>query len=135
MAKPYIDLDLTGLPGVDPQRIVEELVRAGRDVVVCLEEQETRRQEISARERVALADLADRRELLLRYLRESFDERRTLFERLFQQADRAQEQRDGEAFRATMGALTELASSSPFRDLVSLDATRAALKRGESWEI
>ena len=47
MAKPYIDLDLTGLPGVDPQRIVEELVRAGRDVVVCLEEQETRRQEIT----------------------------------------------------------------------------------------
>ena len=74
MAKPYIDLDLTGLPGVDPQRIVEELVRAGRDVVVCLEEQETRRQEISARERVALADLADRRELLRRYLQESFGE-------------------------------------------------------------
>lgn len=135
MAKRILDIDLTGLPGIDPQRILEELLRAGRDVVVCLEEQETRRREISARERVAMADLADRRELLLRYLGESFDERRQLFERLFQQADRAQEERDGAAFRATLGAITELASSSPFRDLVSLEATRAALKRGESWEI
>lgn len=27
-------LDLTGLPGIDPQRIVEEILRAGRDLVV-----------------------------------------------------------------------------------------------------
>lgn len=135
MASPDMTRALLDLSQLDPQRLVEELVRAARDVVVCLEEQETRRQEIAAREQVALTDLRDRRELLLRYLKESFDERRELFARLFQQADQALAQRDPAALQSTLIALTTLASTSPFRDLVSLEATRAALKRGEPWEI
>ena len=135
MAKPYIDLDLTRLVGVDPQRLLEQILGDVREAIVAVAEQQTRRQEIAARERVALTDLADRRALFMTYLERSFDERRALFARLFEQVDRALDQRDVGALQATLAAVSALATSSPFRDLASLDATRAALKRNEPWEL
>lgn len=103
--------------------------------MVCLQEQQTRRQEIAAREAVALTELRDRRALLERYLERSFDERQAAFEELFHRVDRAMDLRDTAALQQIMTAITALACQSPFRDLVSLEATRDALKRGGPFEI
>lgn len=119
----------------DAVALFEQVTTVWRDVIVCVQEQQTRRAEIGARERVAMQDLRDRRDLLTAYLERSFDERREVFARLFAQADRAFDERNPEALREILGAVTTLAASSPFRDLETLEATRAALVQKKTWEI
>lgn len=123
------------LRGVNPQQALELLVGCWRDVKVTLEEQQTRRQEIAARERVALTAIQAQQELLTTYLERSFDERRLTFAELFARADRAIEHGDPEGLSAVMTAITTLAASSPFRDLGNIEATRDALRRGQTWEL
>lgn len=118
----------------DPQRLAEQMLSTWRDVIVCIEEQQTRRAEIVSREKVALQDLRDRRELLSAYLDRSFDERREVFGRLFAQADAAIAQRDPATLREIMVSVTALAATSPFRDLETLEATREAIRQKKTWE-
>jgi len=125
------------LPAVslDAQGTLELIVNSWREAKLSMEEQRTRRQEIAARENVALAEIRALQELLMTALERTFDERHRNFGELFARADRALEQGDPATLAAVMSAVTTLAASSPFRDLESLEATRAALQRRKSWEI
>jgi hypothetical protein len=121
---------------IDPTRAVEEMARAYRDYQVIREQERTKRRGIEADETVALAEIAAKRELFLEYLTRSFDERSTNFASLFERVDSALEKGDVQALALLTNAIVDLAKSSPFKDLATIDATRKALKNPDhEWEV
>lgn len=125
-----------GALDIDPNCVVTEMARAYREYHVVREEQRTKRREIDARQSVALAEIEGRRQLFLDYLTRSFDERADNFAALFARVDVALKKGDTQALAGLVKAITDLAQSSPFKDLANLDVTRRALKDpGHEWEI
>lgn len=121
---------------LDPNRAIEEMARAYRDYQVVREQERTKRREIEADEKQALAEIAGRRELFLEYLTRSFDERSTNFTSLFERVDAALEGGDVQALAILTNAIVDLAKSSPFKDLATIEATRRALKNPDhEWEV
>lgn len=85
-------------------------------------QEETRREEIRAWKESQLEIIQLQRDFLLTALDKTFDERRENFRRLFDQLDRAL-MSDGENAPALvsdlLGTITDLAKTSPFKDLKS----------------
>lgn len=85
-------------------------------------QEETRREEIRAWKESQLEIIQLQRDFLLTALDKTFDERRENFRRLFDQLDRAL-MSDGENAPAQvsdlLGTITDLAKTSPFKDLKS----------------
>lgn len=94
-----------------------------------------RRDEIRARERVALQEIHLRERLLREYMEKSFDERRANFDRLFAMADAALEKGDSADLASVLVAVTELVKTTPFRDIGNLERTQALLREGAEWTI
>jgi hypothetical protein len=121
---------------IDPTRVVEEMARAYREYHEVREKERTKRREIEAKERVALAEIAAKRELFLEYLNRSFDERSANFSSLFEKVDVALDKGDVQALAVLTNAISDLAKSSPFKDLVTIEATRRALRDADhEWEV
>lgn len=121
---------------IDPNRAIEEMARAYREYQVVREQERTKRRQIEAQETVVLADIAAKRELFMEYLTRSFDERSTNFASLFERVDSALEKGDVQALALLTNAILDLAKSSPFKDLATIEATRRALKDPDhEWEI
>lgn len=121
---------------VDPLKAVTEMVAAYRAYQVTREQEVTKRRQIEADEAVALAEIASRRELVMEYLRRSFDERAENFQSLFKRIDEAVGRGDVQALALLANSLVELAKSSPFKDLASVEATRQALKdKDHNWNL
>ncbi len=121
---------------IDPSRAIEEMARAYRDFQVVREQERTKRRGIEADERTALAEIAARRELFLEYLARSFDERSANFTSLFVRLDGALERGDVQSLAVLTNAIVDLAKSSPFKDLATIEATREALRNADhEWEV
>lgn len=121
---------------IDPSQAIEEMARAYREYQVVRAQELTKRHQIDADEKVALAEIAARRELFMAYLTRSFDERSTNFVSLFDRVDTALERGDVQALALLTNAIVDLAKSSPFRDLATIEATRRALEnRDHEWEV
>jgi hypothetical protein len=131
--------DLAAQLTADPTallRLVDGMATAYREHHAVREAQRTARRQIEADERVALAEIEARRAVLLEHLTRSFDERAHTFTALFTRLDAALEQRDPQALAALTEAITELAKTSPLKELASVDATRRAVKGpGKTWEV
>jgi N-acetylglucosamine kinase-like BadF-type ATPase len=64
------------------------------------------------------------------------DERATNFAALFEKVDTALSKGDVQALAILTNAIADLAKSSPFKDLASIEATRRALKNPDhEWEL
>lgn len=121
---------------IDPTRVVEEMARAYREYHEVREKEATQRRQIEANERVALAEIAAKRELFLEYLERSFDERSANFTSLFEKVDVALDKGDVQALALLTNAISDLAKSSPFKDLATIEATRRALRDADhEWEV
>jgi hypothetical protein len=121
---------------VDPTRVVEEMARVYREYHEVREKEHTKRVAIQAKEQVALAEIAAKRELFLEYLTRSFDERAANFSALFARLDVALEKGDTQALAVLTNAISDLAKSSPFKDLVTIEATRKALRDADhEWDV
>jgi len=120
----------------NPDLFFGTLVEAYREVRTVEATETTKRKAIRARADTAIADIESRKQVLLAYLDRSFDERRDAFARLFDLADAALLDQDPTKLQATLGAVVELAGRSPFADLASLEATRAALANPDTeWDL
>lgn len=115
------------LKRVDPTATLRLLIESYRDCVKTRQEEKTKRREIERHEKVAIEEIRIKRDLLMAYLEQSFDERRKNFEQLFATLDRALEIGSMELMAHTLNAITELGKSSPFRDLASVADLRRAL--------
>ena len=115
----------------DPSRCLNEIVQALTEYLRIAEEEKTKRFEIKALEKVTLADIEAKRNFLVNYLERSFDERATNFQSLFQLVDLAISSGDNQQLSLALHAVTELAKSSPFKDIANLSTVQAALNNSD----
>ncbi|EAW33391.1 hypothetical protein [Lyngbya sp. PCC 8106] len=111
----------------DPLESVREIVTACTDYLKIAEEERTKRQEIKAWEKTTIAQINAQRDVLIEYLERSFDERAKNFRQLFNVVDKAIDNGDNEQLALALHSITELAKSSPFKDLANLTSVKAAL--------
>lgn len=98
------------------------VVTSANEWVAVVAQERSRREDIRAWERIQLDIIRAQRDFLLKALDRSFDERAENFRRLFDALDAAMvSDRDNAAAQAadTLGAITDLARTSPFKDLKS----------------
>lgn len=91
------------------------------------EQEQTKRREIEAWEKETIAQINAQRDILIRYLDRSFDERAENFRTLFNVVDRAMTTGNNEQLAVALHSITEIAKSSPFKELANLTSVRAAL--------
>lgn len=115
----------TLLPTPSPTMVVDTLnlvIRSANEWITVVSQEQTKRQEIRAWEQTQLEVIAVQREFLLTALQRTFDERGENFRRLFDDLDTALESNAEDAAARVadiLGAITDLAKTSPFKDLKS----------------
>ncbi|WP_236966933.1 hypothetical protein [Microbacterium aurantiacum] len=113
------------LPKPSPAMVVDTfnlVLASANQWVKVINEEKTKREEIRAWEHTQLEIIHVQRDFLLTALDKTFDERRENFRRLFDNLDAAlvSDREDAAAQVAEiLGAITELAQTSPFKDLKS----------------
>lgn len=113
------------LPKPGPAMVVDTfnlVIASANKWVQVVAEEKTRREEIRVWERSQIEIIHVQRDFLLTALDRTFDERRENFRRLFDNLDSAlvSDQEDaGARVSELLSAITELAQTSPFKDLKS----------------
>jgi hypothetical protein len=114
---------------------VVDVVRICADCIKTIEAQQTERTRIEQKARVQLEVIRERRELMVRFLDETFAERRQNFRDLFQRLDLALERDSLDGAREILGAIVDLAKSSPFEALRDAATAQAVLlDKSVTWE-
>lgn len=90
-------------------------------------QERTKRREIEACEKETLDRIKAQRDCLMKYLDRTFDERAEIFHELFDVVDRALLTGNNEQLALALHSITELAKSSPFKELAKLSSVQAAL--------
>ena len=112
-----------------------DVVEAYTEYKIVAEQEQTKRRGIEAWEKVTIADIKAKRDALIEYLEGSFDERAKNFYFLFKKVDEAIAMGDNNQLALAMTSITEIAKSSPFKDLANLTSVRTALDDPDhEWE-
>ena len=107
---------------------IKDFISRANEVQKFCEVQQTKRAEINAKRDVLIGQIEREKEIILEYLKEAFDERRTCFDKLFSIVDKAIENGNNEQLSLALQSINILASESPFKVLSSISATQKALK-------
>ena len=123
---------------VSPEQVIDavvDLVGMAGEVRKFEEVQVTKRVGIAAERDVALANIRAKQALLQDYLNRSFDERADNFAELFKVVDYALETDNMNALAMGLESVLKLATTSPFKDLRTVEETAAALSDPEhEWD-
>ncbi|NHC33238.1 hypothetical protein [Scytonema millei] len=106
---------------------LQQVVSAYTEYKIIAEQEQTKRREIEAWEQETIARINAQRDVLIEYLDRSFDERAENFRALFKVVDRAITTGNNEQLAVALHSITEIAKSSPFKELANLTSVRAAL--------
>jgi hypothetical protein len=106
---------------------LEAIVGAYGDYKKVAGQETTKRKGIDAWRRVNLERIKTQREILLTYLERTFDERRANFEKYFEVMDSAIEAGQVEVVTKTLDSITQLAKTTPFKDIATVEQVRALL--------
>ncbi|MBD2410622.1 hypothetical protein FACHB389_17560 [Nostoc calcicola FACHB-389] len=112
---------------MNPAESLQQMVSAYTDYLKVAEEEQTKRRDIEAWEKETITKINAQRELLMAYLDRSFDERAENFRALFAVVDNAIASGNNEQLALTLNSITEIAKSSPFKELANLASVCAAL--------
>jgi ribonucleotide reductase alpha subunit len=112
---------------INPAECLQQMVSAYTEYLKIAEQEKTKRREIEAWEKEAIAKINAQRDLLIAYLDRSFDERAENFRALFSVVDSAIASNNNQQLALTLNSITEIAKSSPFKELANLSSVRAAL--------
>ncbi|HIK08098.1 MAG TPA: hypothetical protein IGS40_26010 [Trichormus sp. M33_DOE_039] len=112
---------------INPAECLQQMMTAYTDYLIIAEQEQTKRREIDAWEKETITKINAQRDLLMAYLDRSFDERAENFHSLFAVVDNAIASGNNEQLALALNSITEIAKSSPFKDLVNLASVRAAL--------
>lgn len=112
---------------INPAECLQQMVSAYTEYKIIAEQEQTKRCEIEAWEKEAIAKINAQRDLLMAYLDRSFDERAENFRALFSVVDNAIASNNNEQLALALNSITEIAKSSPFKELSNLASVRAAL--------
>lgn len=112
---------------INPLNGLQHLVSDYCEYKIVSAQEKTKRREIEAWERKTLAEIHAKRDILIKFLELSFDERAENFRHLFNVVDQAIESDNNQQLALALHSITELAKSSPFKDLANLASVQAAL--------
>ena len=112
---------------VNPAECLQQMVSAYTEYMKVAQQEQTKRREIDTWEQTTIAKISAQRNLLMAYLDRSFDERAENFRSLFCVVDQALTAGNNEQLALALNSITEIAKSSPFKDLANLASVRAAL--------
>ncbi|PSM45692.1 hypothetical protein C7Y66_28985 [Chroococcidiopsis sp. CCALA 051] len=112
---------------INPLESIQQIVSAYTDYKKIAGQEQTKRREIEAWEKTTIAKINAQREILIGYLNRSFDERAENFRALFNVVDRAIITGNNEQLEVALHLITEIAKSSPFKELANLASVKAAL--------
>ncbi|MEH1940269.1 MAG: hypothetical protein V7L01_08655 [Nostoc sp.] len=115
------------IAALEKTQCVNAVSSAYTEYKIIAEQEKTKRREIEAWEKETITKINAQRELLMAYLDRSFDERAENFRALFVVVDNAIASGNNEQLALTLNSITEIAKSSPFKDLANLASVRAAL--------
>uniref|UniRef100_A0A0C1RL20 Uncharacterized protein n=1 Tax=Tolypothrix bouteillei VB521301 TaxID=1479485 RepID=A0A0C1RL20_9CYAN len=114
---------------------LRDIIEAYTEYKIVAEQEQTKRRGIKAWEKTTIAQINAQRDALLKYIERSFDERANNFRFLFEKVDLAIANGDNNQLTLALHSITEIAKSSPFKDLADLTSVRAALDDPEhEWE-
>jgi len=133
------DLLNTGLKGItrpgEALAVVDNLVQLAGEVKKFREVQETKRAAIEAERQTVISKIRAQRELLIKYLDKTFDERKENFNKLFDVIDDALVKDNIQQLSMGLNSFNELAKSSPFKDLANIEQVGKALEdRNHEWD-
>ncbi|WP_157493438.1 hypothetical protein [Desulfonatronovibrio magnus] len=115
----------------NPVEFVREICSLQKEII----RNRTEAFRIECETRVRLEELNAKRDIFFSYIDQSFSERRENFDRLFKIADSALESNNNDQLAMVLGAITELARNTPFRDLTDMHRTRNMLNEpGHEWK-
>lgn len=121
---------------VDPSQVLQTLVGAANEWAKEAQHAKTERADIAAWEHVQIDKIHAQREVLLKTLDLTFDERRENFRRMFDGLDRAMDAGDAAQAASLLESITDLARTSPFKELANVQIIAAELKRpGQVWDV
>lgn len=121
---------------VDPLAVVQTLIEYGDKWIAEVQRAQVERAEIAAWEHAQLDRIHAQREVLLKALELTFDERRENFRRLFDGLDSAMAAEDPSQVASFLESITDLAKSSPFKELANLEIVVSELKRPDRvWDV
>lgn len=130
---------LTGRSLKTPSEVASTLKafsEAATDAVKFCEVQKTKREEIKAERDVRIARLRVQRDIVMEYLKQSYDERRNLFEEQFKVVDRALMTGNTEVLALSLQSINDLAKSSPFKALADIgNVQRVLTQEGSTFDI
>jgi len=106
---------------------LHSIVIAYSDYQKTIQEEQRKRSEIAAQERITLENIRSQRDVFLVFLDASFDEREQNFVRLFDTLDKAVASDDTQKVALILNQIVDLAKSSPFRELQDLSKVQNAL--------
>jgi hypothetical protein len=113
--------------GVDAANTLRAIVEAYTEYKIVAQEETTKRRGIEAWETATIAKIQADRDVLIKYLENSFDERAKNFSFLFEKVDQAIANGDNNQLTLALHSITEIAKSSPFKDFADLKSVTAAL--------
>lgn len=121
---------------VDLGRVLSQMVDSADQWVKVIQEESTRREEIHAWEATERERIIAQRDVMLRGLELTHDERRENFRRLFDNLDAAMGKDDATMTASVLDSITELAKTSPFKDLTNVEFVVNELKQpGRTWKM
>jgi hypothetical protein len=121
---------------VDLGQVLSQVVDAADQWVKVIAEESTRREEIRAWEGTERERIRAQRDVLLRGLELTHDERRENFRRLFDNLDVALQSNDASTAAGVLDSITDLAKSSPFMDLANVEFVVNELKQPDrTWKV
>lgn len=117
-------------------QVLSQMVDAADQWIKVVQEESTRRVEIRSWEATERERIVAQRDVLLRGLEVTHDERRENFRRLFDNLDVAMQSNDAAMAASLLDSITELAKSSPFKDLANVEIVVNELKQPDrTWKL
>ena len=121
--------------GTDALSVVNNFAAIAGEVEKFREVQKTKRTAIEAEKQVVITKLHTQRDLFLKYLDVTFDERKNNFKKLFEVVDDAIMKGNTQQLAMGLNSINDLAKSSPFKDLASIDQVGKALEdKNHEWD-
>ncbi|AFZ17954.1 hypothetical protein [Allocoleopsis franciscana] len=117
--------------GADAAQCLRAVVEAYTEYKIVAEQEQTKRREIEKWEKEAITSIQSQRDIIIKYLERSFDERSETFRILFGIVDQAMRDGNNEQLGTALDSITKIAQSSPFKDLADLASVRASLDAPE----
>ncbi len=124
------------ISAVDVLGLIRDVTKSYTDLATTREVQKTERERIDANREITLKNIDAKKAIIMDFMQRSFAERADNFQKLFAMADDAIGKEDNERLSFALSSITEIAKSSPFKDLMRIEDTqRALLDPKKEWKV